>query len=75
MQKELREITAELRKETTTKSRTVNAAYTVFVKISFDDFSQFAFELQTCAAKNLNPQRVKSTCRLFSNSRDLPSFR
>ena len=38
---------------------TVDAAYDVFLRIGFEDFQQYAFELQTCAAKNLNPQRVK----------------
>ena len=38
---------------------TIDAAYTVFLRIGFEDFQQYAFELQTCAAKNLNPQRVK----------------
>ena len=38
---------------------TVDAAYAVFLRIWFEDFQQYAFELQTCAAKNLNPQRVK----------------
>ena len=38
---------------------TVDAAYDVFLRIGFEDFQQYAFELQTCADKNLNPQRVK----------------
>ena len=38
---------------------TVEAAYDVFLRHGFEDFQQYAFELQTCAAKNLNPQRVK----------------
>ena len=38
---------------------TVDAAYEVFLRIRFEDFQQYAFELQTCAAKNLNPQKVK----------------
>ena len=38
---------------------TVDSAYNVFLRIGFEDFQQYAFELQTCADKNLNPQRVK----------------
>merc|ERR1711990_425913 len=38
---------------------TVDAAYTVFLRIGFEDFQHYAFELQTCAAKNLNPRRIK----------------
>ena len=38
---------------------TIDAAYTVFLRIGFEDFQQYAFELQTCAAKILNPQRLK----------------
>ena len=37
----------------------MDAAYAVFLRRGFEDFQQFAFELQTCAAKNLNPQRVR----------------
>ena len=44
---------------------TVDAAYTVFLRIGFEDFQQYAFELQTCAAKNLNPQRVKEYLRII----------
>ena len=38
---------------------TVDAAYAVFVKDGFEDFQHYAFELRTCAEKNLNPRRVK----------------
>jgi len=38
---------------------TVDSAYNVFLRIGFKDFQQYAFELQTCADKNLDPQRVK----------------
>ena len=38
---------------------TVEAAYRVFLRNGFEDFQQYAFELQTCAEKSLNPQRVK----------------
>merc|ERR1719400_2286924 len=44
---------------------TVDAAYEVFLRIGFEDFQQYAFELQTCAAKNLNPQRVKEYLRII----------
>ena len=50
---------------------TVDAAYTVFLRIGFADFQQYAFELQTCAAKNLNPQRVKEYLRIIFQQQGL----
>ena len=38
---------------------TVDNAYDVFLRNGIEDFQYYAFELQTCAAKNLNPGRIK----------------
>merc|ERR1719341_651404 len=38
---------------------TVDNAYDVFLRNGIEDFQPFAFQLQTCAAKNLNPERIK----------------
>ena len=50
---------------------TVDAAYDVFLQCGFEDFQQYAFELQTCAAKNLNPQRVKEYLRIIYQQQGL----
>ena len=50
---------------------TVDAAYTVFLRIGFEDFQQYAFELQTCATKNLNPQRIKEYLEIIHQKQGL----
>jgi hypothetical protein len=37
----------------------VDAAYAVFLRVGFKGFQQFAFELQTKAAKSLDPKRIE----------------
>ena len=36
----------------------MEAAYTIFLQNGFGDFQSYAFEIQTVALQNLNPQRV-----------------
>jgi hypothetical protein len=43
----------------------VDAAYEVFIEVGFDDFQQYAFELQTTAAKNLAPKRIKEYMKII----------
>ena len=52
---------------------TVDNAYDVFLRNGIEDFQPYAFELQTCAAKNLNPRRIKEYMEIIHQEQGFPS--
>ena len=52
---------------------TVDNAYDVFLRNGIEDFHAYAFELQTCAAKNLNPRRIKEYMGILHQEQGFPS--
>ena len=51
---------------------TVDNAYDVFLRNGIEDFQPYAFELQTCAAKNLNPRRIKEYLEIIHQDQGFP---
>ena len=51
---------------------TVDNAYEVFLRNGIEDFQHYAFELQTCANKNLNPRRIKEYLEVIHQEQGFP---
>ena len=50
----------------------VDAAYEVFLQVGFEDFQQYAFELQTIAVQNLAPERIRVYMKIIHQEGGLP---
>ena len=50
----------------------VDAAYEVFLQVGFEDFQQYAFELQTIAVQNLAPERIRAYMKIIHQEGGLP---
>ena len=51
----------------------VDAAYAAFLRYGFEDFQPYIFELQACAVKSLNPQRVREYLKIIFEKKGLHS--